>query len=283
MKQKIYDCFTYFNEDRLLRLRLKTMWDIVDCFVVCEATLTHAGNPKPINFNIENFKEFQSKIRYLLITEYPFQTNDPWKYESYQRNYLANGLLDASDEDWIIVSDLDEIPNPEAVLSFNPNYYLRASLVQGCYAYFLNNMQIEKDGTPSEWTKAKITTYRSLRSIFKYPECVREYRSTSYFRSLLRIFINKISLQKIKNGGWHFTWMGSVKNILLKLESFAHQEFNSAEFKNPDEIIEKIKSGRDLLNRDFQYQLQISFDNLPKTLQSNFDEYQDWVLMPESK
>jgi beta-1,4-mannosyl-glycoprotein beta-1,4-N-acetylglucosaminyltransferase len=55
MQKKIYDCFTYFNEDQLLKLRLETLWDVVDCFVICESILSHTGQKKPINFKIENF------------------------------------------------------------------------------------------------------------------------------------------------------------------------------------------------------------------------------------
>jgi beta-1,4-mannosyl-glycoprotein beta-1,4-N-acetylglucosaminyltransferase len=138
MQHKIYDCFTYFNEDQLLKLRLETLWESVDYFVICEATRTHTGKEKPVNFNFKKFEKYKSKIRYLLIDSYPFETEDPWVYENYQRNYLMNGLNDASDNDWVMISDLDEIPNPDSISSFNPAVYLYGSFHQHAFIYFLN-------------------------------------------------------------------------------------------------------------------------------------------------
>lgn len=152
---KVYDCFTYFNEDQLLKLRLEELWDVVDFFVICEATRTHTGRPKPLNFNIENFKKYQNKIRYLLLDQYPFETNDPWVYENYQRNYLINGLWDASDHDRVLVSDLDEIPNAKAIYEYKPHLYPRANLLQNVYIYYLNN-QVLLNGAPCLWKPPKL-------------------------------------------------------------------------------------------------------------------------------
>ena len=92
MKPRIYDCFIFYNESRLLKLRLETLWEEVDLFVICESKYTFSGNPKPINFKMEDFKDFESKIRYLLIDHYPFETDDPWRREEYKRNYLMQGF-----------------------------------------------------------------------------------------------------------------------------------------------------------------------------------------------
>ncbi len=182
-KPKIYDCFTYFNEDQLLKLRLETLWDYVDCFVICESVLTHTGKPKSVNFDIKNFAKYQEKIRYILIDSYPFVSDNPWDYENYQRNYLIQGLSDASDDDWIMISDLDEIPNPLAIAKFDPKKYLRASLEQFNYVYFLNNLLLI-DGKPLMIDVVKITTFKALNDIFKCPERLRNYKSTGIFRGL---------------------------------------------------------------------------------------------------
>ena len=59
---KIIDCFMYFDEDLMLDIRLNTLFDHIDEFVICEATLDHAGNEKKLNFDINNFKKFKKKI-----------------------------------------------------------------------------------------------------------------------------------------------------------------------------------------------------------------------------
>ena len=43
---KIIDCFMYFDEDHLLEIRLNTLFNLVDKFVIVEADLDHAGNKR---------------------------------------------------------------------------------------------------------------------------------------------------------------------------------------------------------------------------------------------
>lgn len=277
MRAKIYDCFTYFNEDRLLKLRLETLWEVVDYFVICESVLTFSGNPKPANFNIKNFEKYKSKIRYLLIEDFPFKSKDPWVYEGYQRNYLSQGLYDADDKDWIMLSDVDEIPNPGAVLAFNPNLYLRGKFSQKCYAYFINNMHVE-NSQPAIWNKPKITTMKSLRLIFGTMEQFREYRSQGILRGIKRFFVNKLLTQNLPNGGWHFSWMGSVDDMVLKLESFSHQELNTQAYKNKEMILKRILSGKDLFDRGFTYRLVSLDTDFPSYIKNHKEEFANWII-----
>ena len=83
----IYDCFTYFNEDLLLELRLNCLDEIVDKFIIIEANQTFSGNPKEQNFDINKFKKFEDKIIYVFLEEFP-ETDNPWVRENYQRNYI---------------------------------------------------------------------------------------------------------------------------------------------------------------------------------------------------
>ena len=51
------------------------------------------------------------------ITKRNLQKNsfNAWKRENLQRNKILDGLKDANADDWIIISDLDEIPNLENI------------------------------------------------------------------------------------------------------------------------------------------------------------------------
>lgn len=282
MQHKIYDCFTYFNEDQLLKLRFETLWETVDYFVICEATRTHTGKEKPINFQLEKFEKYKSKIRYLLIDSYPFETDDPWVYENYQRNFLINGLLDAADDDWIMISDLDEIPNPDSIGKFNPSLYLRGSFHQHAFLYYLNN-RVMRGSTPFIWTLPKITTFRALRDLFKCPEEVRNYRGTGLLRGVKKFFIKK-KTQSILDGGWHFTWMGGVERILLKMDSIAHQELNKPEFRDPKLIKEKIRCGGDIFGESMSVPdggaelVKINYQHMPKYLVDNQLEFSNLIL-----
>ena len=124
----IYDCFMYFDEDLLLDLRLNTLNKYVKKFVITEATYTHNGSKKKLNFDINKFKKFRDKINYIVVDEQPSNIlklvngeSEERKKEKlilngmardyFQREKLQNGLKDANDDDFIIISDLDEIPD----------------------------------------------------------------------------------------------------------------------------------------------------------------------------
>ncbi len=111
---KIYDCFIYNNEDLILDVRFNILNEYVEKFILVESRLDHQGNKKNLNFNIKNFKKFQNKIEYLIIDDFPSNFGS-WQRENFQRNYISEGLKFLEDDDYIIISDVDEIPNLKQV------------------------------------------------------------------------------------------------------------------------------------------------------------------------
>ena len=111
---KIFDCFLYSNEDLILDVRLNTLSDYVSRFVIVEANKDHQGKEKKLNFNINNFQKFKNKITYLVVDDFPKNLTN-WQRENYQRNFISNGLHDVQEDDYIIISDVDEIPNLENI------------------------------------------------------------------------------------------------------------------------------------------------------------------------
>jgi beta-1,4-mannosyl-glycoprotein beta-1,4-N-acetylglucosaminyltransferase len=278
-ERKVYDCFTYFNEDKLLDLRLQTHWDFVDYFIICESSLTFSGKPKSINFDINRFKKYESKIRYLLLDQYDFKTNEWWVYEPLQRDHMINGLYDACDDDLIIISDLDEIIRSESIFQFDSSKYYRAQLSMKCYAYYINNLWINPDKTPAVWKSAAITTFGLLKSKFNSKiERVRNYKAEGIFRSFHRKMMRNFKTQLIENAGWHFTFMGGVEKIIEKIEGSSHQEYDYPEYKNPTVILERIKNGQDVLGRPLIYELQETNIDFPHTLKNNLGQFEDWIL-----
>ena len=67
---KIFDCFTYYDEDLVLDIRLNTLNKYVDKFVIIEAGEDHQGNKKGKNFKIDDFKKFKSKIYIYFLTNF---------------------------------------------------------------------------------------------------------------------------------------------------------------------------------------------------------------------
>ena len=105
---KIYDCFSYWDEDLLLDLRLNILNEHVDYFVIVEGNKTSQNNSKKLRFNIKKFSKFKNKIIYIPVEDMPDGDN-PYLRENFQRNCITRGLSNASNEDLVIVSDLDEI------------------------------------------------------------------------------------------------------------------------------------------------------------------------------
>ena len=136
----VYDTFTFFNELDLLEIRLNELNDVVDKFVLTEATLTFQGKPKPLYFNEnkQRFKSFEGKIIHVVVDQYPENPADnSWIYEHHQRDMIAKGLRNCLPEDTIIVSDIDEIPDPEKVKSTLTSDAIKI-FKQRMFYYFLN-------------------------------------------------------------------------------------------------------------------------------------------------
>ena len=108
---KIFDCITFFRENRVTNLRFEILSKVVDKFIICESKYDHKGNKKDLNFNLDN-KDFEKKIIYL-VKEDPFPENSsPWEKQALQREYIFKGLDICHPDDLIMFSDPDEIPNP---------------------------------------------------------------------------------------------------------------------------------------------------------------------------
>ena len=126
-KLKIVDCFTFYNELELLEYRLNLLYNIVDYFILVEATLTHVGKPKELYYNKNKklFEKWNDKIIHIIVDDFPFneQTidclkNDQWKNEKFQRNCITRGLKKIN-TDFLILSDVDEIPDPTTLAKYN--------------------------------------------------------------------------------------------------------------------------------------------------------------------
>ena len=134
---KIYDCFSYWDEDLLLDLRLNILNDVVDYFVIVEGNKTWQNNFKNFRFDIKKFSKFEDKIIYIPVNNMPDGKN-PYLRENFQRNAITRGIKDAVDDDIIIISDLDEIPNPKKITNFN--IQMRYAVFKQSHYYYKFNL-----------------------------------------------------------------------------------------------------------------------------------------------
>ena len=151
----IFDCFQYFNEDHMVDLRMNILNEKVDYFVVSESTKTHQGVEKKLNFNAENFKKFKHKIIYLVADyeeekNFSNHTGGESLIEQHQRNYILQGLNNAEDNDLIILSDTDEIPDLNKINQIKNNTKFTA-FSQKMFMYKLNLQNLDE----SDWIVLK--------------------------------------------------------------------------------------------------------------------------------
>ncbi len=294
---KIYDCFMYYDEDQLLDLRFNILDKYVSKFIISESKFTHSGNTKNKNFDISKFPKFKNKIEYLYNEKEPsdikeIRSSDSSEIKSqkkifnglardnFQRNCLMNGIKTADNDDVIILSDLDEIPNLEIVNfeSINNNIFL---FEQKMFYYKLNLIypNFKWHGTKA-CKKKNFTNPQWLRNIKgkKYPF----WRIDTYFSKK-----KYTSLKIIKNGGWHFTNIRSAESLHDKMKNFAHHnEYEDNKFSKEDmeEFIKKklvfYDHSADKSKDKFKNQKKLEIaenQTLPKYITDNSAKYKNWI------
>ena len=260
----IYDCFIYFDEDVVTDIRFNVLNDYVDYFVVVESSNTHRGSKKKINFSIDNFKEFKDKIIYILVDDLPINT-DPWVLENFQRNCISRGINNCDENDIIIISDVDEIPNPETIKNFNLKNKF-AIFKQKFFYYKLNLLSVNEP----DWYGSRICLKRYLKS----PQWLRNFKSKKY--PSWRIDKSKVHI--IEDGGWHFSFLKSPENISKKLTSYAHKEFSGVEFSDINIIKKKVEKYEDLFDANKKYK-KVSLDSsFPEYILKNTKKFSNWIV-----
>ena len=265
----IFDCFQYFNEDHIADLRFNILDEYVDFFVVVESTVNHQGQTRKLHFDKNKYKKFLNKIVYIEVDDTPDNIKKPHTggeslVEQYQRNSIMKGLNKSQDNDLIILSDVDEIPDLNKLKVFDKNKY--AVFSQKMFMYKLNLLNLNENN----WHGSKICLKKNLKS----PQWLRNLKFKKY--PFWRIDKQK-NLQIIDNGGWHFAYLQDVKNISKKIKSFAHGEFNKAEIVSEKNIELKINQGEDVLGRGYKIK-KIEIDaSYPEYIINNRDKLKNWI------
>ena len=266
MKNKIYDCFMFNNESDLLEIRFNILNNYVDYFVIIESSETHTGLKKKLVFDIKNYPEFKDKIIYGVIKKFPYNLT-VWQKENYQRNYISKFLDRANSQDFIMISDLDEIPNPNKIREFNPKKKF-AFFEQKFFSYKFNVI----NETSPKWYGSRICVKKQLKS----PQWLRNIKIKK--ENFINRYLFNLNYQIINNGGWHFCNLKTPAELVKKISSFCHGEFNKDEFKDEKLILEKIEKLEDIFDRSIKYK-KISIDNsFPQYLVLNEKNYLNWIL-----
>jgi beta-1,4-mannosyl-glycoprotein beta-1,4-N-acetylglucosaminyltransferase len=252
-KPRVYDMFPFFNELELLEIRLNELDPVVDVFVLAEARHTFQKKPKELVFekNKERFAKFLPKIRHVVVDDLPgffykWRRPDAWVVSDYQKGQVVRGLYDARPGDTLIFSDVDEIPKAAAVAEAAGKPGVTV-FEQRFYAYYLNNIctdydthgvecvaQYNRDGL-GWWRGSVMIDFAGFQKIG---------RSIKKLRLLHDVPEPQVTV--MNDAGWHFTSIGDVERIALKLESYEHSEANTDENKNPVSMRRRIQEGKSI-------------------------------------
>ena len=269
----IYDCFSYWDEDLLLDLRLNILDNFVDYFVIVEGNKTWQNNPKKLKFNIKKFEKFEKKIIYIPVEDMP-DGDDPYKRENFQRNCISRGIKNARDNDTIIISDLDEIPNPNLIKNFKIN--MKYAVFKQKHFYYKINLLSKKN---PNWLGSRICVKKYLKS----PQWLRDlkFKKRPFWR------IDKIKLNNIfNNGGWHFCNLKSPSELLYKYNNLCEtndpyhfKEKIEKKYLDINEIKNRIDLGQDIIGRNDSFQ-KVEIDNtFPDYIVKNKIIYKDWIKL----
>jgi hypothetical protein len=280
----IIDCFTFFNELDLLEIRLNTLKDEVDRFVLVESTRTHQGKSKPLYFseNRSRFKDFENRITVIVVDDFPENPdNSAWVFEHHQRNCILRGLRNCQPDDLILISDVDEIPNPATISSLLGDSTMMI-FRQKMYYYYLNCINSTASNKYS-WNGTIKIRYKDIG----IPQELREismrlmglqnnklihrlyWKAWAYFNLTLK----NIRIDSIDMGGWHFSYLGGTEAIIKKIEAFAHTEYNNNHYKNAENIENAINHGQDIFGRDFQYNFVPIDNTYPDYIKDNSSKF----------
>ncbi len=281
----VYDCFQFFNELDILKIRLNVLSPVVDRFVISEATETFSGLKKPLYYeeNKDLFAEFADKIIHVVVEDTP--EGDTHYRDTFQKNAVTRGLKDCTDEDVIIFSDLDEIPNPDKIREILQDFqedkiyhfaqrlfycYLNMEEVSGSLLSYAGEFEGVKR---KKWIGTKMLSYKLLRE-------------QNLLLGELRFPERKEIGIRVEDGGWHFGYMGGHgqkdirKRVQEKVVSAAHQEYNSKHVLS--NVTDQIKDGKDIFGRNAQFvrcEIDESFPNYIREHQKELD----FLIMHEEK
>jgi beta-1,4-mannosyl-glycoprotein beta-1,4-N-acetylglucosaminyltransferase len=222
----------FFDEEMLLDIRLNTLDKFIDKFIIVESLYTHSGKEKKLVFDINKYSKFKNKINYIVVKDAPQgieqitkddsdiditnkEIMNALRRENFQRNEISKGLTNLNENDWIIISDLDEIPKLDNI-NFRSIKEKIIFFKQKVFYYKLN-LELKT----LRWIGSKACKIKDLKS----PQWLRNIKDKIYPKWRLDIIFSKKRYNNIflvENGGWHFSFVKKPEDIEKKLKSYLH-------------------------------------------------------------
>ena len=283
VKPRVFDCFTFFNELDLLELRLRTLWDIVDRFVIVEANRTFTGKSKTYEFaeNATRFKPYFSKVVHVRVEDMP-EAGGAWECEYHQRNCIARGLSQAQPKDFVIVSDVDEIIKPDALIAALPS-------ARGAITVFVREEFNFKLNLKAHRSKLNKGGCMIERKNFRSAQVLREIRARKSYslpdllEKPLWIYdafrTHKVPLKRqvVPDGAWHFSFIMDAELIRTKMASYAHVERNKPEELTNASIQARVAEMRSMHGEPME---AVDLNHLPRPVAINKAAWEHLLFDP---
>jgi beta-1,4-mannosyl-glycoprotein beta-1,4-N-acetylglucosaminyltransferase len=232
------------------------------------------GQPKKINFDYKKWKKYGDKIIFIKVKDLPnikIKGKKDYQLLRIQMEKLFLGIKNASKEDLIIFSDEDEIPNPKKIKCFNSKEYKYGIFMQNMYNYKINLLNVTEGN--GNWPGPRICKKKNLKSFFKLRLLKIKNISEPFWK-----FYKERNIQLINNGGWHFTYLMSPALISNKIKNSAHSELNKLEYYNINKIKQKIKSLKDIFDRNIFFKKVKINNSYPKYILDNKKKFKKWIV-----
>ena len=288
---KVYDCTSFYSEHMMYDVRLNVLNDKVEKFIVTESTYSHSGQKKKLNFDINNYPKFKDKIIYIVIDNEPKgivpDQDDPLsqRLNSLKRVSLSydacfNATRNCSSDDFIMLSDNDEIPNSDSK-QFKKS---KKKIILFKQLFFYYKFNLLYDRMP--WIGTKGCKKKNLLSI----SWLRDIKWKKYPFWRFDTFFSKtkhIDLDIINDGGWHFTNLKTPEDMYEKFMNFGHHNEFRISGLTVEKIRDKVKK-KELFYDHFKdtastnkwesnHKLkQVNLDLLPEFLRKNQGKFKDW-------
>jgi hypothetical protein len=252
---RVVDAFPFFNELEMLEIRLNVLDAVVDRFVILESTVTYSGRPKPLWYadHRARFERWADRIEHVIVDDSPDTGNDYWARERYQRDCIVRGLAGCRADDVVLLSDVDEIPDPTIVAARR-----RGAYRQRYSMYYLNAVR------PRERWVGTVALY-AFQLAAHGAENVRLRRG---------------SFEIVEGGGWHFAYAMTPDRIREKLGAFSHAEHDTPE--NAAAVESRRDTLVDLFGAHPGHLVveDIEGDGYPAYLRENWHRYTSLVRQP---
>ncbi|MDD7908706.1 N-acetylglucosaminyltransferase [Pseudovibrio exalbescens] len=285
---RVIDGFTFFNELDVLELRLGELYDVVDQFILVEATQTFTGGAKALFYsdNKERFSAFADKITHVIVSDMPEDAPSAWTREYHQRDAIGRGLPNGAPDDLILVSDVDEIPKPEALEAARADKRSQYGLTwfgTDIFRYRLNYKDDVNDQTscPRMIARRHFRGAQNLRRerVIRSRSAPKFLEGLMWHASALRKYGRPMHRIIRPSSSWHFSYLGNMDKVLTKVAAYSHTEhMNDAYLGRAERTLKRLDTGdggSKLIDKNSP--------ELPRYFRENFDRFSDLYVEPQLK